>query len=338
VPHPIQRLVPAGAALAGALALVTALALWQSDTAVPDRAAPPRALAAIAGPLQYRLDDGTRIELAHGAHGSVAWHGPASGTRFVLTRGRASFDVVPQRAPFSVVAGDREVSVLGTRFSVSYEPGERVVVAVEHGAVSVRGPNTAVTRLGAGQRFDSHAASAPRASEATAAPAAAASTPTKPSVASIPTWRELYLRREYAAALSAARHAGFERLAATLGAVELADLADTARLAGDAAAALTVLHALERRFPDTSQARQARFLIGRVLLQTGNAAGAVSAFERYLQANPSGTYSTEAMGRLVELYNQRGDSARARDMARRYLARAPHGPYQRLARSLISEP
>jgi TolA-binding protein len=152
-----------------------------------------------------------------------------------------------------------------------------------------------------------------------------------------PSWRELYQRRDYPGAAAAARSAGLSELVERLGAGELADLADAARLGGDLPAARLALQALERRFPRSVQARTAGFLIGRVLTQTGQRREAIAAFERYLALDPDGAYSLEAMGRLMELYAASGNMGSARTLAARYLARAPSGPYQRLARSLAMQ-
>jgi TolA-binding protein len=122
-----------------------------------------------------------------------------------------------------------------------------------------------------------------------------------------------------------------------LGPVHLTDLADVARLGGDSTVALQVLSAIERRFPATEQAGQARFLSGRILLQLGRSAEAATVFESYLGAHPDGPLSTEALGRLLEIHVNDGDTEGARRIAQRYLKRAPNGPYRRLARSLIVE-
>jgi len=115
----------------------------------------------------------------------------------------------------------------------------------------------------------------------------------------------------------------------------LAELADAARLGGDPELAVRALTALQKRFPNSAEAREGTFLLGRVHALRGNATAAIASFENYLAQRGSSTYSTEAIGRLLELYSERGDTERARVMAERYLERAPNGPYQRLALSLL---
>ena len=322
-----------------------------------------RHYSATTAEAHYQLGGGTSVQLDAGARGSLTDLG-GEGIRFDLDRGRAVFDVAPGRGRlFRVIAGRHAVTVLGTRFSVLHDPAGSFGVEVERGIVSVQEADGPALELRAGDRLskvgtqfevfratvasarsaaavpDPVAGSADRAaaiSPVPASPAAESSSSTSRAAARPADWQVLFRKRDYGAALAAARQLGLDRLRTELGAADLADLADVARLGGDPAAALVLLRALEQRFFGTEQARQAQFLIGRVLVQLGRVSEAQAAFERYLAANPDGTYSTEAMGRLLELYVKGGDTARSRAMAERYLERAPAGPYQRLARSLTS--
>ena len=82
-----------------------------------------------------RLNDGSKVILNTRSEIEVA---ATQDRRFVrLTKGQALFDVVhdPQR-PFSVAAGDRLVTDLGTIFEVRLEPG-RLLIAVANGSVRV---------------------------------------------------------------------------------------------------------------------------------------------------------------------------------------------------------
>ena len=116
----------------------------------------------------------------------------------------------------------------------------------------------------------------------------------------------------------------------------LADLAEAARLGGDPELAVRALTALLRRFPGAPEAREVKFLLGRVQVLRGDAGAAVAAFESYLGDGRSALYTNEALGRLMEIYSTRGDTQAAQGIARRYLARAPNGPYRRLADSLLT--
>jgi TolA-binding protein len=311
-------------------------------------------LDAESSALENVLVDGTRLVLDRGARGFSS-AAADDGVRFTLERGRATFDVVPQKkGVFRVLAGKHSVSVIGTRFSVAFEPLGAFSVSVERGSVLVTPGEGSPVLLAAGERFDRDSdqpeaardAESVQPSGVTRAPTAPVSPtsvvpPSPPisqhSAAHEPRWHQLHRKREYAAALAAARREGLERLLYELGPVLLTDLADVARLSGDLQVALQVLSAIERRFPATKEAQQAQFLSGRILVQLGRSREAVKVFESYLGTHPDGTLSTEALGRLLEIHANEGNTDRARPIAERYLERAPNGPYRRLARSLIGK-
>jgi TolA-binding protein len=274
--------------------------------------------------------------------------------RFDLHAGRASFDVVPkQPRPWIISAGKNEVRVVGTRFSVLYGSGETFEVEVERGAVSVRVPDRASSiELEAGDRLQGrpgrialvHGA----ASKATSKPvvpttpvptatgsAGVASSAVSAAPASSDEWQKSYRQGNYAASLAQARGIGVNKLIDELLPKSLAELADAARLGGDPELAVRALTALQRRFPSSAEAREGKFLLGRVHALRGDANAAIGSFESYLAQRGSSAYATEAIGRLMELHSGRGDTERARAMAKRYLERAPDGPYKRLAISLL---
>jgi TolA-binding protein len=136
--------------------------------------------------------------------------------------------------------------------------------------------------------------------------------------------------------LSLVRASGVDRRLGELSPGALSELAEAARLGGDAELAARALTTLLRRFPGAPEAREGRFLLGRVHALRGDRAAAIDAFESYLGRGVSSVYANETLGRLMELYTARGDAERARGIARRYLERAPNGPYRRLAQSLVN--
>lgn len=355
-----------GVVASGALALSLAAVVWlfalRADPP-PTEPSEPRARHSLSepAPSERRLEDGTWIGLSAGALGQLAQGGPHD-VRFDLGRGRAEFDVTHDRArTFRVVAGQYEVRVLGTRFSVEYDPPAGFAVSVARGVVSVAAPGRDSTRLEAGDRLavtegrwtlerdggelpaDADAGSAHAIEPTAVAAPVRERVEKKPHV--LPSdrgpstdWRRLYLAGDYGGALRVARELGLERLALRLDATALADLADSARLGGDPSAALHLLAALERRFPASESASRASFLSGRLLARQGRHAEAISAFERHLERDPDRTYASETRGRLMEAYAATGERQRARAQAEAYLARYPHGPYRLLARSLIAGP
>ncbi len=117
----------------------------------------PRSPALLAeGAVAVLAADGVRLTPAAVAEGPATLQvlaRDARGARVALVEGRAVFEVDP-RAPgraLTVVAGDVEVAVTGTRFSVARR-GEHVDVVVERGAVAVRWPGSAAN-LVAGDRW-----------------------------------------------------------------------------------------------------------------------------------------------------------------------------------------
>lgn len=108
---------------------------------------------------EVTLADGSRLTL-----------GGATTLRVRLTRaqrdvtlvdGEASFDVAHlEDRPFVVVAGDREVRVLGTEFNI-LNHDDRLAVTVRRGLVSVSGGQDGAVRLAKGQQLIHTRGSAP---------------------------------------------------------------------------------------------------------------------------------------------------------------------------------
>ena len=349
VREPSPRSKPSGVLLlAAALSVVLGLGVWAVVSRSDSRTIEDTWLVAeeLRGP--HRFEDGSSISLGPGGRGRLLVREDA--VRFDLHAGRASFDVLPkQPRPWLISAGKNEVRVVGTRFSVLYGSGETFEVEVERGVVSVRVPDrTSSIELEAGDRLHGrpgrmallHGGAAPPAPSepavpTTPVPTAMGSADAVSSAASADDWQKSYRQGNYAASLAQARGIGVNKLIDELAPKSLAELADAARLGGDPELAVRALTALERRFPSSAEAREGKFLLGRVHALRGDANAAVGSFESYLAQRGSSAYATEAIGRLMELYSERGDTDRARAMAKRYLERAPNGPYKRLAVSLL---
>jgi hypothetical protein len=336
--------------LAASLAVVCALVWLPLRERGSGHGASGREAQALTAPM--RLEDGSSIVLAPGGRGRLMTDSAA--VHFELEGGRADFDVVPgQKRRWTITAGKNEVTVVGTRFSVTYLPSGAFDVEVERGAVSVRVPERGASvmlkagdhlRGGPGRMEVTHGAEpAPaqiveqRVPAALPQPVVSASPVAPPdSMARVQNdeWRARYRDGKYAEALALLRaHAVSERLE-ELGPRMLAEVADVARLGGDFKLAARALSLLLRQYPGAGEARDAHFLLGRVHALSGDRASAVRAFESYLERGSSTQYANEAAGRLMELYSERGDAEQARAMARRYLSSAPNGPYRRLALSL----
>ncbi|MFY0252490.1 FecR family protein [Chitinophaga sp. 30R24] len=97
-----------------------------------------RPQAIYTGPIAATLLDGSSVQLLAASRLEVA-HGFNEKNRKVSLSGTASFDVRNNPAhPFIIVLGHTEVKVLGTRFTIAYQPGGAALkVHVSSGKVIV---------------------------------------------------------------------------------------------------------------------------------------------------------------------------------------------------------
>ncbi|WP_437734539.1 FecR domain-containing protein [Sorangium sp. So ce1335] len=221
-------------------------------------------------------------------------------------------------------------------------PGSTPVGSTSVGSTSVGPGSTSVgstatsaaTTLGSGSPVGSTSVGSthpPRPADAEASPAH------MPTAQETPRWRALALDARYKDALAAAEREGFDALCATASAGDLHALGDAARLGGSTARAVQAFTALRRRFPGSSEAAPAAFLLGRIAQdQNNDPAGAARWFTRYLSEQPGGAFVADAAGRLVEAEDRRGDEAGARRAAERYLAAYPNGSHAPYARRLLA--
>jgi TolA-binding protein len=116
---------------------------------------------------------------------------------------------------------------------------------------------------------------------------------------------------------------------------ELFALADAARYRSRNGLAQEALLAERRRFPGSSRALDAAFLLGR--LEESREHGADKAlkwYDEYLARAPAGTYASEALGRKMMVTSRTEGAARAQHIAKEYLRRFPTGTYAGPARAL----
>lgn len=132
---PARRLPPRRWLAAGAIAAVLVICVGLGIGYRMQQMPVQRFETAIGAQRSLQLADGTRVELNTN---TLIQASMASGTRTVrLDRGQAYFDVVHDaRHPFVVIAGNRRITDLGTKFSVLRD-GDRVVVVVKEGQVRV---------------------------------------------------------------------------------------------------------------------------------------------------------------------------------------------------------
>lgn len=120
------------AAVAAVLTLCVGLGIYY---VAAERAMPQRFETALGRQRSLNLADGTLVELNTD---TIIHTSMAAGTRTVqLDRGQAYFEVVHDaKHPFVVIAGNRRITDLGTKFSV-FRDGDRVEVMVKEGRVRV---------------------------------------------------------------------------------------------------------------------------------------------------------------------------------------------------------
>lgn len=301
-------------------------------------------LGAKQEPVTLAFSDRSRVVLAPRASARLV-QVEAGRVELGLERGRLDLDVahLPDRT-WRVVAGPFTVDVLGTAFSVEWQPELlTLTVAVTRGSVHVSGGSLPAegSRLHADQRLEVRDASAPAvAAEAIVAqieaPELPAARPEPPRARPEPAWRRSLDAGDHAAAIAALEREGLAAQLARLDADDLDRVAHGARLIGAAGPAREALLTLRRRFPRDPRARTAAFLLGRVALDlAGEPTEAAAWFSTYLQQQPNGPLAEEARGRLLLLWRDAGDEARARAAAQDYLEHHPDGSRAAQARALI---
>jgi transmembrane sensor len=365
-PRPRRQWALATALSAAILGVGYFVTIERSESSGRDNEMPSDWIEATSSSLPYRTPDGSSIRLEEGSRGRFSSN--EEGSHFDLHNGRATFEVTKRRGQdWTVAAGRYSLHVVGTRFSVSYQQS-KLGVWVEEGRVAVSVPQRSdLILLEAGDQLmaegdrltldtqgnpangwgaASTSVDSESGTQASADPTADPLLPADPAHITPPAaafnadeadWHALYAKGQYAEALRKAKHIGFETLMNTLSGSRLVDLADTARLGGDSAAALKALRALESRFPEVAAARDADFLMARLHAQRGETTAAIRGLTSYLERGEGTRYSLEALGRLIDLHSRSGHREEARSLAKRYLSRAPKGPYHRLAESVLQQ-
>jgi transmembrane sensor len=311
-----------GLLLGGALTAAGGLALWATRPAPPAPVALGHVEASKTKALAT-LHDGSSFELAAGSALDVRQDQSAS-VALALEHGQVSFDVTHREGrKFSVVAGDVEVRVVGTAFSIKTSAGAtpRVEVSVLRGAVEVRSARRPgiVARVAAGQSWiqEEGLAEALRGA-ASAAPEAGTPAGASERAVDVPSTAPGAAPALPSTVASAGSNAPSAR--------ELFEKAGESRRAGDAAGAAHAYEDLLRLHPTDARAGLSAFELGRLRMdRLGDSAGAVSALERAVALNVGPSFREDALARLVGAYAAQGNGAacaRARD---RYLSSYPAG-------------
>jgi TolA-binding protein len=320
-----------------------------------------------------QFSDGTKLDLAAGTRGRIASI-DADGARVMLDEGRTHVRVVPrQRARWLFEAGPCVVRVQGTEFTMAWNADDgRLDVRLDHGAVSVTGPLSGeaiglrpgqwlTVRLAAHEVLlrDFDRAQPPLSSAVPAEPLPTAEPPLAPPVpqpADLPaptaskshrathaqgqqSWAPARTDGDWQRILDNASRRGLERTLTERSSEDLALLADAAHYLHRDDIAEKALRAQRQRFAGSTRAKDAAFLLGRIVeAEAGGASRALAWYDRHLAEAPDGAYASEALGRkMTVLARLRGEEA-ARPVADEYLRRYPGGTYARAARAYASKP
>jgi transmembrane sensor len=277
--------------------------------------------------VSVRLDDGSHVQLEPDSSLRLLSN-RASSVEVELRDGRARFDVVRDRKrPFKVMAGDAEVRVVGTRFSVASEKqasGMRIEVRVSDGVVEVqRHDEASVRELRAGERLEWIAGTA---DEARAKPAEAANAPGPEE----PVLHEASLDEHAAPEANAPERAvrgTAHAPAETEGSVaELFRQATLARRAGRMREAAEAYSELLTRHPSDSRAGLSAFELGRLRMDAlDDAQGAIAALEQALRVGQGASFHEDALARIVIASDALGRTEACERARARYLEHYPAG-------------
>jgi FecR protein len=321
---------------------------------LPNGATVPDARA--TGESVLSFSDGTRIEMAPRARGRVVALN-ARGGRIAIEEGRAHVDVAHRAgAEWLFQAGPFVITVHGTAFSVGWSANDaHFDLRMETGVVSVTGPVSggeivlrAGETLSIGLRDGPSMAIDPTLPEmavpiSPAVPATSNGAP-EPSrrigrARAQESWPFELAEGRADDVVKDARRLGIASVLATRSSEELAALADAARYQRDAGLAREALLAQRKRFPGSTRATEASFLIGRLDDEsTDGPARALGWYDRYLAEAPRGAYVSEALGREMLVLERAHRREEAAAIAATYLQRFPRGTYAAAAEALAHPP
>jgi TolA-binding protein len=329
-------------------------------------------------PAVARFTDGTEVRVHEGARArivDVESHGARVALEQGRAHLRV---VHRPAARWSVDAGPFSIAVTGTEFDVDWAAADGVlVVELRAGGVIVKGP-LAIDGIGvhAGQRLVASIPESKLHIESIGAPMGAATPPAPPAVAVAPpsvappvatvariegdsaratrslvsneaphpepaapaTWSKRVANGDFRGVIADAESRG---LSATLSQAPLGDLvalADAARYTGNSGIARDALASQRKRYPTSTDAKAAAFLLGRLADERGATGDAIGWYERYLAEAPRGAFAAEALGRQMLATKRARGAAAAAVLARRYLDRFPSGPHADPARELARAP
>ena len=308
----------------------------------------------VTASAEVLFSDGSRIRINPTTSARIAGVN-ADGAHLVLERGLLDVDVVHRvGAAWTIKAGPYEVAITGTAFSMSWDSDE-LTVAMIRGSVVVKGPlATPGVSVLAGEKFSvrerDHSLSivdqvrAPDPVEHEGRPVRTGSAqsqepaPRSSANGAGQSWSARVASGDYRSVLREAEEKDLDATLINGPLADLAALADAARYLRRNDIARRALVAERSRFPHSSEAHAAAFLLARLLEEDSDILGAATGYDLYLRESPRGSFAQEAMGRELALLRGRGDRTAALPVAQSYLREFPFGPYTQIARDVTGAP
>lgn len=288
-----------------------------------------------SGTSALRFADGSQVRLAAGTRGRLVSVNHA-GARLRLVDGEADASLLGgtnsswefDLGPYVLLAREAECAVVWREREQSLE------LRVRSGKVSVEGPlaNDGIT-VHAGQLLSIRKPEG----EIVVRSAAVSEAATAAAVARELSWTELLTEGKFDLVVAQAEARGLEHALSTASRADLATLADAARFTKNNAVAERALRAERARFPGSTGASDAAFLLGQLYEgEAPDSSEAESWYERYLTESAGGAYTAEALGRKMLVVERRRGRAGAAPVAREYLDRFPDGAYAKAARAILA--
>jgi transmembrane sensor len=274
-----------------------------------------------------RLADGSVVTPLDAQSRLVVSEDTPERVSIALAQGGGHFDVVPRpHRLFSVIAGEVEVTVVGTAFKVE-RIAEQVGVTVERGAVRVAWPGGSETLYPGQSKWFPPPVTEPV--NRAAAPSRHVTLAERDRPRTLPRAPVVVARAERSAEAAPA-DAGRDESAD-----DLLAAADAARTAGRPEEGATLLRRLLKQHGDDPRAPLAAFTLGRVLLmELARPREAATMFADVRARAPEGPFAEDALAREVEAWSKASEPERARALAQEYLRLYPHGSRARAVKVL----
>ena len=275
-----------------------------------------------SSPMQMALEEGSQLSLAKDSAVELLELSPAR-VEMELGHGRVACDVARNPARrFSVFAGEIEVRVVGTKFSVGRRVDDhhsKVEVHVDRGVVEVRrrGQERVLRTLLAGQSWSSEERFEIPEEERPASEESPSSDPSPQEATPVvePAAQDAMDAAPEASGIDAAQRM-FEE-------------ASVARRAGQAAEAADILRAFLSKHASDARAGLAAFELGRLEMDSlGQPALALGAFKKAIRLSPRASFREDVLARIAQAHARMGQISACIEARRAYEREYPRGVHR----------